>query len=231
MQLHGSVAEAFTSRNEEPLVELDVRLSLVGHHQLDNAATAIATAAHLKHSGAFEGITIDSIKQGLETAHLPGRFQIKRLSNSRKDALVVLDGAHTAESAAALAKTVKAAFPDAAIGLVVAMAADKDHAGFCAALRALSPVVVVFTEVAVAGGRARSAPPGVLAAAWQAASMAPVSGGRPVRTRQLIQASLTAAVAKADMELGAVTAPERVVVVCGSLHAVGAALNQLPLEP
>jgi len=159
--------------------------------------------------------------------------------------LVVLDGAHTPESAAALARTVRATFPDAAIALVVAMAGDKDHQGVCAALQAMRPMVVVFTEVSIAGGTTRSAPPGVLVAAWQAAGMAATAtatgsaggGGEAPgskghrRSRELIQASLTAAVAKAEMELRAAQGRSGVIVVCGSLHTVGTALQQLsPLQ-
>lgn len=39
----------------------------------------------------------------------------------------VLDGAHTADSAAALAETLRAAFPTEPVVLLVAMAADKQH--------------------------------------------------------------------------------------------------------
>lgn len=101
---------------------------------------------------------------------------------------------------------------------------------FCLALRAVEPSVVVFTTVAIAGGAARAAGPGQLAGAWQAAAI--LGGGRRrggPRTRELIQASLTAAVERARMELRAQRGERGVVLVCGSLHAVGAALAQLPL--
>lgn len=95
----------------------------------------------------------------------------------------------------------------------------------------MQPHVVVFTSVPIAGGGARSAGPGQLAGAWQAASI--LGGGRPVggvRTRELIQASLTAAVERARMELRSHRGQGRgVVLVAGSLHGVGAALAQLPL--
>lgn len=84
----------------------------------------------------------------------------------------------------------------------------------------------------IAGGTARAAGPGQLAAAWQAAAI--LGGGRArggVRTRELIQASLTAAVERGRMELRAHPGERGVVLVCGSLHAVGAALSQLPLVP
>lgn len=42
---------------------------------------------------------------------------------------LVLDGAHTPASAAALAKTLQQTFRDLPLGLIVAMADDKDHPG------------------------------------------------------------------------------------------------------
>ena len=85
---------------------------------------------------------------GLEAATLPGRFQLCQLEEDAEAAAaaaaraaqgaageagtqlgpwVVLDGAHTPESAAALAKTLRQAFPTAPVALVVAMAEDKQH--------------------------------------------------------------------------------------------------------
>lgn len=96
----------------------------------------------------------------------------------------------------------------------------------------MQPHVAIFTSVPIAGGAARSAGPGQLAAAWQAAAI--LGGGRPVggvRTREMIQASLTAAVEKARMELRAQRHERGVIVVTGSLHAVGSALARLPVVP
>ena len=74
-----------------------------------------------------------------------------------RDTRLVLDGAHTPAAAAALAATLRRAFPDAALGLVVGMAADKDAAGVMAALRRAAPVAVAFTQAPIAGGLARCA--------------------------------------------------------------------------
>lgn len=68
---------------------------------------------------------------------------------------LVLDGAHTAQSAAALAGTVRGIFPDSPVALIIAMADDKDHKAVMAALRAVRPAVVVFTTVPIAGGTHR----------------------------------------------------------------------------
>ena len=101
----------------------------------------------------------------------------------------------------------------------------------------LRPSVVVFTEVPVAGGSSRSAPSGELAAAWQAAVGAEPFVGPSGRCRALLKASLGAAVDAAARELTAgignqdgLEGDSAVLVVTGSLHAVGEALRVLPLE-
>ncbi|KAL4430613.1 hypothetical protein ABPG77_005853 [Micractinium sp. CCAP 211/92] len=255
LTLRGQTAEVLLGSGQP--AEHDVQLRLLGSHQLDNAAAAVAAAACL-HRHGLERITLQAVKEGLAEASLPGRFQV---CQSPEDAeataaaaalaaqggtadgaaagaagaagpRVVLDGAHTAESARALATTLRAAFPTAPVALVLAMAEDKEHREICQELRAIQPVAVIFTSVPIAGGAARAAGPGQLAAAWQAAAI--LGGGRPrggVRTRELIQASLTAAVERARMELRAHPGERGVVLVCGSLHAVGTALAQLPLVP
>ncbi len=73
---------------------------------------------------------------------------------------VVLDGAHTPESAAALRSTLRQVFPDLPLVLVLAMASDKEHRAVVDELRACSPRAVVFTTAAIAGGSERTCAPG-----------------------------------------------------------------------
>ena len=100
------------------------QLQLVGQHQAGNVQTAVAAALLLAARG-WSGITHEAVVRGLESAWLPGRFQVARLGDSPTH--YVLDGAHTADSAAALASTLREAFPDLPVVLLVAMAADKEH--------------------------------------------------------------------------------------------------------
>ena len=247
LKLSPWAAHALSSKTNESsnssTNEIRVRLGLIGSHQFDNAAVAVTTAAQLASSGQFPNISINTVIKGLEAATLPGRFQLCRLEGEGTGSmLAVLDGAHTPESAAALASTLRLAFPTAPVGLVLAMASDKNHRGVCAELRALQPKVAVFTEVPVAGGNTRSAAPGVLVGAWQAAGMIARSkqkslGGPIGRTREQIQASLKAAVARAISELNTQTdggggrgSGDGIVVITGSLHAVGTALKDLNLS-
>lgn len=72
-------------------------------------------------------------------------------SNAEEAPWLVLDGAHTPASAAALAATLRDAFPDAPLALVVAMADDKDAGAIMAALQLARPDVAVFTTAPIAG--------------------------------------------------------------------------------
>ena len=95
-----------------------------------------------------------------------------------RDTRLVLDGAHTPAAAAALAATLRRAFPNAALALVVGMAADKDAAGVMTALRQAAPVAVAFTQAPIAGGLARCGSHGsaallVPSSTWEACACLP----------------------------------------------------------
>lgn len=106
---------------------LKARLSLLGKVQAHNAFLA-AAAVRL----AFPEISEDAIERGLEAASLPARFQTIALASNRgaqnNRGLLVLDGAHTANSIAGTIETFNALFSDDARPkrLLFACAADKD---------------------------------------------------------------------------------------------------------
>ena len=55
----------------------DLKLALLGRHQLDNAAAAITAADILKGQG-WQSITQNSLLRGLQQTTLPGRMQVSR---------------------------------------------------------------------------------------------------------------------------------------------------------
>ena len=203
--------------------EFEARLSLVGKHQASNAATAIASAMALKLESGYSKVSKASIVKGLELAALHGRFEIVDDNEmGGKRMLTIVDGAHTKASAECVAATLRGLFPTSKLAVVMAMASDKDHEGFCSGIQKALPSVVVFTETPIAGGRVRSAGPGALAGAWQVAKMKTRSTDRTWRCRELIQANIQSALAKARHELsGEVCSAEEpgVILVTGSLHA------------
>lgn len=70
---------------------------------------------------------------------------------------LVCDGAHTPASSKALVDTLRQVFPDTPLALVVGMATDKDHLGFCQELRKAQPTVAIFCSPQIAGASDRCA--------------------------------------------------------------------------
>ncbi|CAM8981684.1 unnamed protein product [Rhodiola kirilowii] len=148
---------------------LDVNIYMLGSHQLQNAAAATCAALCLREQG-WE-VTNASVRAGLEQTYMPGRSQI--LTNKESVALdlagctILLDGAHTKESARALVNTIQMTFPDAPLILVVAMASDKDHVAFAREFLYGTQLDAVFlTEVDIAGSKTRTTPSSLLMDYW-----------------------------------------------------------------
>ncbi|KAL9255143.1 Dihydrofolate synthetase-like protein [Drosera capensis] len=152
----------------------DVKLLMLGDHQLQNAVTAVCTALCLCDQGWT--IPDKSIHAGLERTQLLGRSQFLTPYQAQAVGLpgsvTLLDGAHTSESAKALVRTIGMTYPEAKLVLVVAMASDKDHAGF--AKECLSEgqqlEAVCLTEVDVAGDKYRTTSASILKDSWLKAS-------------------------------------------------------------
>ncbi len=99
----------------------ELSIPLLGQHQLDNAATAVAALEVLADSGF--NISKESSTNGLARVSWPGRLQI--LSHHP---LVVVDGAHNIDSARRLKQSIEQYFDfDHAI-LVMGASYDKDIA-------------------------------------------------------------------------------------------------------
>ncbi|KAK4487342.1 hypothetical protein RD792_006044 [Penstemon davidsonii] len=151
----------------------DVKLRLLGSHQLQNAATATCAALCLRHQGW--SLSDASIRAGLECAVLLGRSQFLTSKEAEMlglpGATILLDGAHTKESAQALVNMIKMTFPESRLVLVVAMANDKDHLGFARPLLSAGCLeAVYFTEVDIAGDSSRTTSASLLKDSWIQAS-------------------------------------------------------------
>ncbi|XP_044472721.1 dihydrofolate synthetase isoform X2 [Mangifera indica] len=163
-----------TERDFQLSLELfDVSLCMLGSHQLQNALTAACAALCLRNQGWK--ISDKSIRAGLEGTCLVGRSQF--LTSKEVEALgmpgatILLDGAHTKDSAKALVDTIKMTFPEAKLAMVIAMATDKDHLAFAREfLSGVKLEAVFLTEADVAGGKTRITPASMLRDFWIQAS-------------------------------------------------------------
>lgn len=131
--------------------ELNFSLSLLGQHQIANAATAVAVADAIAESDV--NIADDAIVTGLARAHLPGRLEVLQ-----RNPTVVVDGAHNAESAGVLCKGLQDHFQFRKCRLIVGVNKDKDVASM---LEEFSNVAD--TMIATKSKNARSMPPDEIA--------------------------------------------------------------------
>jgi dihydrofolate synthase/folylpolyglutamate synthase len=104
-----------------------IKLPLVGKHQLDNAATAVLAIEALANAGL--AISEESVKQGLETVKWPARIEILK-----RRPLIVVDAAHTADSARRLRDTLLEYLRVDRATLVVGVMGDKDLEGLAMAI-------------------------------------------------------------------------------------------------
>jgi dihydrofolate synthase/folylpolyglutamate synthase len=111
-------------------------IPLLGHYQLENAATAVATLEILADKGF--NVSPESIINGLARVNWPGRFQI--LSHHP---LLVVDGAHNPDSARKLRQSLSDYFNFEQAILIIGVSSDKNLAGVVSAL------VPLFGEVFV----------------------------------------------------------------------------------
>ena len=117
-------------------------LGLLGEHQAANAAVALAAAEAILERRGVE-LDREKVASALGAARWPGR-----LERLREAPLVLYDGAHTPESAAALARALEDHFPGRRWSFVLGMLSKKNAA---AILEALSPVAARVRCVPIEG--------------------------------------------------------------------------------
>jgi dihydrofolate synthase/folylpolyglutamate synthase len=184
------------------------RPRLLGAHQFENAAIAVAAARRLGDLGPDEG----AIGRGLLEARWPARLQ--RLSRgplvdvAHRQASgweIWLDGGHNAAAGEALAATAEG-WRDRSLHLIYGMLNTKSARDF---LRPLGPYAASLHAVAIPGVEASLT-------AEQAVAEA-VAAGLAARTADNVEAALAAILE---------TAPEPGrVLICGSLYLAGHVLT------
>jgi dihydrofolate synthase/folylpolyglutamate synthase len=113
----------------------ELRTPMLGEHQVDNAVTALAVAEALRERG--EPISEAAIANGLAHTRVPGRLEVMG-----QRPLVVADGAHNPESAAALAAALRGYFEWNRAFVVLGVTEDKDIRGIGLRLAGLADLIV-----------------------------------------------------------------------------------------
>lgn len=101
-----------------------VTLPLLGAHQADNLAVAVAALETARGLGAVDWSWAD-LRKGLAATRWPGRFEVVA-----RDPVVVLDGAHNPPAAERLAETLKQLAPKTPVALVCGFCGDKHARAF-----------------------------------------------------------------------------------------------------
>jgi dihydrofolate synthase / folylpolyglutamate synthase len=186
----------------------DLAIGLLGRHQVDNAALAVAAAAVL----AERGYPVDegTLRRGLAACRIPGRLE--RFAGRPQ---ILLDGAHNPEKMAALAAALRLLYPGRRPVCVVAMRRGHDIATTLAPLLTVASTVIL-TQISAGTdwGREQSVDPILLRRTIAV----------PPGVTVLIEPEAEAALQLARNEAG----PEGLVCVTGSLYLVGQLRGRLP---
>ncbi|ULA62852.1 MAG: hypothetical protein LZF86_80021 [Nitrospira sp.] len=119
--------------------------ALIGRHQLDNAACAIALLDAVEGRGL--SVQDEAVRRGLKSVPWEGRLEVVE-----RGPVLLLDGAHNPAAAHVLAEYLtewRAMRPESRVILILGMMRDKDHARFVEPLhRLVSEVVLTQVDMA-----------------------------------------------------------------------------------
>ena len=114
--IKGMTFDLYTPKTDYP----GLQIGLMGRHQLDNAATAVAAVEPLGNSGV--NLSREAIYKGLKGARWPGRLEIMK-----EKPTVLIDGAHNIAGIKTLKAVLEEYFYDRKKILVVGILEDKDY--------------------------------------------------------------------------------------------------------
>ena len=152
----GSDHQTFRLRTQKQ--GYNIKLPLLGKHQLDNAATAVLavealsdltpqpplrphgeggqTLASASGGGGIE-VPVEAVQKGLESVRWPGRIEVLR-----RRPMLIVDGAHTADSARRLRDTLAEYLHIDQATLVIGVMGDKDLEGLMMAVEPVARRVI-----------------------------------------------------------------------------------------
>lgn len=100
----------------------DIKIRMIGEHQIRNAVLAINTISYLRENDIFTNITEDSLKKGLLNSRWAGRLEL-----ISEKPIFIIDGAHNVEAAQLLANEIDRLFNEEwDKTLILGVLADKE---------------------------------------------------------------------------------------------------------
>ena len=106
---------------------LELKIPLLGFHQVQNAATAYATIDAVRKQGIV--ISDEAIRSGFADVDWPGRFEL-----FDRNPILIIDSAHNLDSALKLRLTLDDYLANKQVILIFGVSEDKDIAGILAQL-------------------------------------------------------------------------------------------------
>lgn len=116
----------------------NLKIHLLGGHQLNNAALAVDTCEILREKGL--NISENSIKAGLEKTKWPGRLEI-----INRNPLVLIDGAHNFEGGQSLSDALDKYFRDSQKIFIVGFLRDKEYGKIMELLAGKASLIITVT--------------------------------------------------------------------------------------
>jgi dihydrofolate synthase/folylpolyglutamate synthase len=136
-------------------------IPLLGEHQIENAANAVAAGEILTGRGAR--LKPEDIAAGLRRVNWPGRLQVLG-----REPWVIVDGAHNAYSIQRLGEALERYFKFEKLTLILGFGADKDVAGMTAEAAKITGDIIL-----VASKHPKAMKPEALAAEFQKHGVTP----------------------------------------------------------
>ena len=99
---------------------LELKIGMMGNHQVDNAIAAVTALLLLEQEGKIQ-LNGDALSRGMSKAKQIGRFEIMDTNP-----YVIIDGAHNPDGSKVLRTAVEKYFPNKKILIITGILADKD---------------------------------------------------------------------------------------------------------
>ena len=193
----------------------DLKLSLLGEHQVENAALAIKTIEKLSVVSLPAGeagcqLSEENIRKGLKVAFIPGRLEV-----IKRNPLLILDGAHNPDKMNALVQSIKTIFPKKKVTAILAIKEDKKAEEMLRQLLEISDkIIFTYYQITTDVGEIKSFEPEEL---LQITQQLQDKSNKKYKTNLRVEKSLK----KAYLQVIASAKKDDLILVTGSLYLVG----------
>lgn len=127
----------------------EYEISMLGKHQLTNAAIAICAVEQLRNKHFY--ISQTALENGLKNTVWKARLQVVKNAKEDfnitipQDKVLVFDGSHNPQGATTLANAIKDLFQSRRVHLVLGVLKDKDVNGICQIVAPLADKITCVT--------------------------------------------------------------------------------------